>query len=63
MIERKIGETFKFKKITLICERAGVIPCFKCYFMDKACNQHYNEIGYCIDVVRRDKKSVVFRKV
>lgn len=61
LIERKIGERFDFDGKTLeVVINKG---CSGCYFNNEICYEYYPDRGYCGNLCRTDKKSVIFREV
>jgi len=66
-MERKIGEQFKYKGVTLeVCVSKAPIskPCEGCYFIryDK-CFRVMDITGKCSSTFRSDKKDVCFKEV
>ena len=61
-MERKIGEEFKYYDTILIVKEC--VFCDGCYFDDEDCDYSTREItGECSIRLRKDKNSVIFKKI
>lgn len=60
-MERKIGEIFKYKDVSIKCVKSQKHDnCDKCYFKrDIGCSKH-SVVGFCGDVFRSDHTEVHF---
>ena len=62
-MERKVGEFFTTKDgVRLQVEESPC--CDKCYYKDgDECSMLYDEVTPCFSLVRKDNKSVIFKKI
>lgn len=63
-IERRIGETFRFRNVKLKVEKSECL-CIGCYLFDnEICNSEADKIvGNCCVSDREDRQEVIFVKV
>lgn len=65
-MERKIGERFEYKGVTLeVAEAPNGNICGDCYFLlkENMCFKSVDETGNCYERYRDDKKNVYFKEV
>lgn len=68
-MERKVGDKFNFRGVELYVCSDGNVRCSECYLYlsesEKRCDYRNDRIkvGPCSSTKRKDKTSVIFRKV
>ncbi len=63
-MERRIGEQFKYKGVTLeVAESPKGHPCCYCYFLRENCYAVLDKTGNCSEGFRSDNRDVHFKEV